>query len=141
LITLAALAIAAVVATVVVGFAWFGVSFDDGVGKATFAPATAAALKPSYDMGVGNLHIDLSHLGPLTQPVILRAKVDVGKLDIVVPNDVAVSIKAHAKLGDVRVLNQDDNGHDVEVTTPAGRLLTIDARVGAGRIDIERAGG
>jgi phage shock protein PspC (stress-responsive transcriptional regulator) len=140
LIVLAAIATAAVVTAIVVAFAWFDVSIGDGVGKGVYTPTAATDLKPSYDIGVGKLRIDLSALGTLTQPVHLRAKVGVGDLRIVVPRGVGVSVDAHAKVGDVRVLNQDYNGHDIRVTTPAGRLLTIDADVGAGQIEIERAG-
>jgi hypothetical protein len=53
---------------------------------------------------------------------------------------VPVAVDAHAKAGDVYVFNRHDDGRNADVKTGVGRL-TIDADVGAGRIDVERAAG
>ena len=131
----AALAIAAVVAA----FSWFNVSLGDGVGNRLYTPASASSLKPSYELGVGNLRLDLSGLGPVTRKTHVRAKVEVGELRIIVPHDTAVSVNAHAKVGDLYVLNQHDGGRNIDVKSGTGGLLVIDANVGAGRVDIVRA--
>ena len=84
------LAIAAVTA-VVVAFAWFNVSLSDGVGDRTYQPATAAAVQPSYEVGIGNLDIDLSDLPPAA-PVHIKAKVGIGELKVVVPSNATVTV-------------------------------------------------
>jgi phage shock protein PspC (stress-responsive transcriptional regulator) len=132
----AALSIAAIVAA----FSWFNVSLGDGVGSRLYAPAAASTLKPSYEIGVGELKLDLSNIGPITHETNVRAKVDVGELRIIVPGNAAVSVNAHAKVGALYVLNQHVGGRNIDVQSGAGGLLVIDANVGAGRIDVVRAG-
>src|SRR6266536_627930 len=137
LLSLAAIALAAVVAAVVLAFAWFDVSIGDGVGDRVEAPASVTELKPAYKLGVGNLRLDLSSIGPITKETHVRAKLGVGELRIIVPAGVSVDANAHAKVGDVNVLRQHDDGRNADVKTGAGGLLVIDAKVGAGRIDVE----
>jgi phage shock protein PspC (stress-responsive transcriptional regulator) len=136
---IASLLAIAVVTIVVVAFAWFNVSLSDGVGDRTYQPATTGAVQPSYELGVGNLRIDLSHVSPET-PVRLAAKVGIGELKIIVPTTAAVTVNAHAKAGDVYVLQRHDGGQDASLHTGTGGGLVIDATVGAGRIDVVRAG-
>ena len=126
---------------IVAAFSWFNVSFNDGVGSKVYNLSTASALKPSYDLGVGNLRLDLSHIGPITTVTHLKAKVDVGELRIIVPRNTAISVNAHAKVGDVYVFNQHEGGRNIDVQQGSGGQLVIDATVGAGRIDVVRANG
>ena len=131
--------IVAVVAAVSVAFAWFDVGLGDGVGSRVEAPASAAELKPAYELGIGDLKVDLSRIGPVTTETHVEAKVGVGELEIIVPRDASVEANAHAKAGEVYVLSRQDEGRNAQVSTGTGGLLVIDAKVGAGRIDIIRA--
>ena len=99
----------------------------------------SAELKSSYQLGVGDLRVDLSNIGPLTTETHVQAKVGVGELRIVVPSTAAVTANARAKLGEVYVLSRHADGRNAEVSTGSGGLLVIDARVGAGRVDVVRA--
>jgi phage shock protein PspC (stress-responsive transcriptional regulator) len=139
LLALTAVFVALTAAVVVAAFSWFNVSLGDGVGNGFYTPASVSAVKPSYEMGVGYLRLDLSNIGPVTTETHIRAKVDVGELRIVVPRNTAVSVNAHAKVGDLYVLNQHDSGRNIDATGGTGGLLVIDANVGAGRVDIVRA--
>ena len=140
LIALMALFAALAIAAVVAAFSWFNVSLGDGVGNRLYTPAAASTLKPSYELGVGNLKLDLSNIGPVTQETHVQAKVEIGELRIIVPRNAAVSVNAHAKVGDLYVLKQHEGGRNVDVKGGTGGLLVIDANVGAGRVDIVRAG-
>ena len=133
-----ALVLGAAIAAVALSFAWFNVSLNDGVGDRFYSPSSLAAVQPSYKLGVGNLHIDLSAVGHETKTVQISARVGVGKLLVTVPAGTAVAVNAHAKVGDVHVFNQHDDGQNAEIHTGPG-VLTINANVGAGRIDVERA--
>jgi phage shock protein PspC (stress-responsive transcriptional regulator) len=139
LLALTAVFVALTAAIVVAAFSWFNVSLGDGVGNGFYTPAGASAVKPSYEMGVGYLKLDLSNIGPVTKETHVRAKVDVGELRIIVPRNTAVSVNAHAKVGDLYVLNQHDSGRNIDARSGTGGLLVIDANVGAGRVDIVRA--
>jgi phage shock protein PspC (stress-responsive transcriptional regulator) len=131
--------VAAIATATVIAFAWFDVSLGDGVGDRTYEPASISNLKPSYQQGVGSLRVDLSHIGPVTKETHVNASVGVGELRIVVPHDAAVSVDARAKAGELFVLENHDDGKNATVRIGHGPLV-IDARVGAGRIDVVRAG-
>jgi phage shock protein PspC (stress-responsive transcriptional regulator) len=131
--------IVAVVVAVTLAFAWFDVGVGDGVGTRVESPASPAELKPSYELGVGDLRVDLSNVAPVTTETHVQAKVGVGELRIIVPRTVSVTASAHAKVGEVYVLSRHDDGRNAMVSTAFGGLLVIDAKVGAGRIDVVRA--
>ena len=133
-------ALAAFATAVVLAFSWFNVSLSDGVGDHVYAPASVAAIAPSYHLGVGSLRIDLSALRPPAKALQVKAKVGVGELRIVVPDGARVQVSARAKLGDVHVLRLEDSGRNAIVTTGSRGRYVIDARVGLGRIDVVRAG-
>jgi phage shock protein PspC (stress-responsive transcriptional regulator) len=139
LLVLSALALAAMAVLLVSALAWFHVSFGAGVGNRVETPTSLVALHRSYHLGVGNLKLDLSQLPPLTRQTHVSARVDVGHLRIIVPATATVSVNAHAKAGDVRVFDQHESGHNATVETGSG-LLVIDAKVGAGDIDVTRGG-
>jgi phage shock protein PspC (stress-responsive transcriptional regulator) len=140
LVALVVATLAAFATAVVLAFSWFNVSLGDGVGEHVYAPATVAAIAPSYRLGVGSLRIDLSGIQPAGKELQVKAKVGVGELRIVVPNGARVQVYARAKLGDVHVLRLEDSGRNAIVTTGSGGRYVIDARVGLGRIDVVRAG-
>jgi phage shock protein PspC (stress-responsive transcriptional regulator) len=124
-----------------IGLAWFDVSFSDGVGTHTYNPATASDIRSNYKLGVGELRLDLSQIGTLTQPRTIHATVGVGQVHVIVPPAMRVAVNAHAKAGQLDVLSFHDDGHDAALSTGAPALLVIDARVGAGRVEVERAAG
>jgi hypothetical protein len=136
-VILSALCVAATVA-VVSAFAWFNVSLHDGIGKRTYIPASAADVQPSYDLGVGRLRVDLTNVAA-TRPLRVQVKLGVGKAYIVVPRGERVRVDATVKAGDVNVFAQHQSGRHASIQTGSGNL-SIDADVGAGRLDIVRAG-
>lgn len=139
LLALTGLAFAALAAGTIVAFAWFNVSLGDGVGNRVYQPTSISDVKQKYDLGVGNLRVDLSHIGPVTKETHVNASVGVGELRIVVPRNAAVAVNAGAKVGEMYVLQHHDDGRDAKVRVGQGPLV-IDAKVGAGRIDVVRAG-
>jgi phage shock protein PspC (stress-responsive transcriptional regulator) len=140
-VTLLTTMLVAAIVAVSVAFAWFDVSLSNGVGDRVETPTQIASVKPSYKLGVGDLRIDLSRIGPISKETHVNADVGVGNLRIVVPQNVAVTVDARAKVGDVYVLQQHDDGRNASIRTAADGRLVIKARMGAGRIDVVRAGG
>jgi phage shock protein PspC (stress-responsive transcriptional regulator) len=133
----AALVLAAI-AMFSIALAWFDVSFSKGVGDRIYQPASAADLKHTYALGVGSLELDLRNLQPVTTTTTVHAKLGVGKLHITVPRNLPIAVNAHAKVGQLDILQQHEGGRNVDLSTPGGALLVIDAKVGAGQIDVER---
>lgn len=133
---LAAILVTALVVAVAAAFAYFNVSFSDGVGDRAYTPATVSQVRPDYKLGIGNLVIDLSDIGP-NATAHVAARVGIGHLRIIVPQNANVAVDARATAGDVHNLGKERSGRDVEVHSGTGKLA-IDAKVGAGRIDIVR---
>ncbi len=140
LVALVVATLAAFVTAVVLAFSWFNVSLGDGVGDHVYSPSTAAAIAPSYGLGVGNLRIDLSAIRPDAKELRVKAKVGVGELRVVVPKGVPVQVDARAKLGDVYVLSREDSGRNAVVKTGARGGYVIDATVGLGKVAVVRGG-
>lgn len=140
LVTILAVLAAAVVTSVAVAFSWFDVSLGDGVGDRNYQPASAAELQRSYHVGVGHIVVDLSRIPPLTRATHVKVSAGVGELKIIVPHAAAVSVDARAKAGSIDALGRHNDGTDAHVQVGGGGApLVIDARVGAGHIDVVRA--
>jgi phage shock protein PspC (stress-responsive transcriptional regulator) len=135
--TFLAVIIAVVVASVSAAFAWFDVSLGDGVGDRTETPAAISDVPSRYELGIGSLRVDLSHLPP-TKPVDVKAHVGMGDLEIVVPPNATVALTTHVKAGRIDALGTHDDGRNASVESGGG-TMRIDAEVGAGHIEVVRA--
>ncbi|MEU9398676.1 PspC domain-containing protein [Streptomyces sp. NPDC048242] len=120
--------------------------------RTSWQPATAADVRPTYDLGTGAATLDLSRVHPAKgQTVTTHAEVGVGRLRLIVPADTAAAIKIDLGVGDIRLPY--DNGKDIDVEpgrhkkltlTPAmgaknTGTLTIGLEVGVGQVVISRA--
>ena len=120
------------------------VSISSGAGDKTERPLTAAALQPSYELGVGSLDLDLRAVDLPAGTTSVDASVGAGELVITVPEGVAVEIDAHAGVGEIDVVGESDDGIDVDQTltlagsTPDAPLLQLEADVGFGSIEVRR---
>jgi phage shock protein PspC (stress-responsive transcriptional regulator) len=121
-----------------------GVDVDHGVGDRSYVPAAIADLKPSYELGVGQVVVDLRRMDwPATAgPVHLKVDVGIGHALVLVPKDVCVQADGHAGLGYVGVLGEESGGADLDDThgtiarTTATRRLILDADMGIGAIEV-----
>ncbi|MFG3346773.1 PspC domain-containing protein [Streptomyces sp. NPDC048018] len=72
--------------------------------RETWRPATVAAVQPGYELGTGVGTLDLSGLAvPPGTKVTTRAEVGAGRLEVIVPRNVTVTLRARAGLGDLRL--------------------------------------
>jgi hypothetical protein len=119
-----------------------GVDTDGGVGQRNYLPATIADLKPSYELGVGQMVVDLRRMEwSRTETVHLKAEVGMGHLLVLVPRDACVQADTHNGLGYVGVLGEESGGADVDdqrgtVTRTLSRRLVLDADMGIGAIEV-----
>lgn len=137
--TTAALFVAAASVALVVAFAWFDVSLGDGVGDRAYAPESSAEVRGRYELGVGNLEIDLSRVST-AEELHVQASVGMGRLRIVVPQDASVIVDSYVKAGSIASLDRTDEGRNAHVVVGGGDKLYLETRVGAGRIEVERDG-
>ena len=111
-----------------------------GVGNRTYAPLSMP--RPNYRLGIGELDLNLSQVTLAGAQTVVTARVGIGNLRVIVPNDVSVRIIGHAGIGDVNLLGHDSNGGstDETVSIPGGaskarlidRTQTSAHRPGAG---------
>jgi len=136
LVSLLALLAVVGAAAVIAAFAVFNVSFGDGVGNHSYAPATAAGATKEYKLGMGKLTVDLTQLA--ASPATVHARVGVGELHVLVPRDARVSVNAHVKAGSIDALGRHDDGTSARVVTGETGGLVVDAEAGAGHVEITR---
>jgi len=141
-----AVALASLVALVLVAAAVFAavvhVHVGRGVGERTYNVAGIQDLRDDYRLGIGRMVLDLSDVQfPAGQQTQVNARVDVGRLDVIVPPDVALRVHGDTQFGDVNLLGDISDGHDVErsVDQDGKRVLVLDAHVGAGALRVDRA--
>jgi hypothetical protein len=117
------------------------VPLGGGVGDRTERPSTPADLT-EYELGVGNLQVDLRQLQVPAGTTVVEARVGIGELAVEVPGGVSVEVVARSGLGEVQVLGEQEGGFATRVatTSEAGgdRRLRLDLRVGLGQVRVER---
>lgn len=140
-----ALAVASVVAVLLtlaaVLAAVFDVQFRHGVDERSHVVASMEELRSDYRLGIGELRVDLRSVPLPAGETHLEARVDIGALRVIVPDNVALRVRATSRLGEIDLLGQRVDGHDVErVLDQTGeRVLVLDAYVGLGQMRITRA--
>ncbi|HXH87370.1 MAG TPA: PspC domain-containing protein [Gaiellaceae bacterium] len=129
-------------------FAAFGVAtaspvpFTAGVGERLERPRTAAELQPTYELGIGELIVDLGNVALPPGRTSVDVELGIGDLRVFVPAGVGLEIDAHAGAGDVNVLGRRDEGAsaDQEVVVPGpspeSPVLVLDASVGLGELTV-----
>ena len=138
-------AVGATLAVVLVAAAIFAAVFHvhvgNGIGDQTYEVTTLGDLHPDYKLGIGDLRVDLSGVQLPVGVTHLKTRVDVGRVVVVVPRDVALRVHSEADLGTVSVLGQSGDGRKVDrsVDQTGRRVLELDAHVGAGSVHVERA--
>ncbi|MFD5481042.1 PspC domain-containing protein [Streptomyces hawaiiensis] len=120
--------------------------------RTTWQPATVADVRQHYDLGTGVGTLDLSKLDVSgKQTVTTRAEVGMGRIKVLVPEDVTVRLNVEVGVGDLQLPGDDPKDVDVqpgrhkEITlSPAegvekSGILDLDLQVGMGQAEVTRA--
>ena len=132
-LTIATLVVAAAPANVFVG----------GIGERNVQVSDQADLASTYNVGMGELRIDLSDL-TLTESAEVGATVGAGELVVLLPPDVAVDITASVGAGEIDLLGETGDGISVSRSytsdgfESADVTLTLDLDVAAGNIEVDQ---
>ena len=118
-----------------------GIDLDGGVGDTRYRPLTASEIRPHYEVGAGQLTLDLRRVTLPAGTRHIDVDVGMGEAKILVPEDVCVSTDAKLGAGGVRVFDHDGGGIDVEwedfnQPTPGTAELIVNADVGFGAVNI-----
>ncbi|MEU1104264.1 PspC domain-containing protein [Streptomyces tibetensis] len=144
--------LAIITAGLLAGAAALPKSVDTHWVRTTWQPATMADVRQRYDLGTGVGTLDLSRLHVSgKQTVTTRAEIGMGKVRVLVPDDVTVRLNVEVGVGDLQLPGDDPKDVDVqpgrhkEITLPpAGGVgksgtIDLDLQVGMGQAEVTRA--
>jgi phage shock protein PspC (stress-responsive transcriptional regulator) len=121
-----------------------GIDLDGGVGERDYRPASVADLRDEYQLGMGELVVDLRQTDLPSGDVPVGIDLGIGEARLIVPADVCVATDAEVGIGEVRTFDRHNEGVDVDVddlpdaTGDTTRLL-VKADVGVGSLRIGRS--
>ncbi|MGW6541690.1 PspC domain-containing protein [Streptomyces massasporeus] len=144
--------LAVLTAGLLAGAAALPKDIDTHWARTTWQPAAVADVRPRYDLGTGVGTLDLSRLDVSgKQTVTTRAEVGMGRLRVLVPEDVTVRLDVEVGVGDLQLPGDDPKDVDVqpgrhkEITlSPAEGVersgtIALDLQVGIGQAEVTRA--
>lgn len=118
-----------------------GIDLDGGVGERDYRPASALDLRDKYELGMGELVVDLrtTDLPPGDTPIELD--LGVGEARVIVPRDVCVATDAHVGVGELRTFERNNDGIDVSLedlpdARPRVTRVLVKADLGVGSLRI-----
>src|SRR5215218_1562186 len=121
------------------------IDLDGGVGDRDYRPNWVGDLRDTYQLGMGELIIDLRQTDLPAGDVPLAVDVGVGEARVIVPEDVCVATDAEVGIGEVRSFGRHNEGVDVDFddrpdAAPAATRLLVKADVGVGSLRIGQSG-
>ena len=117
--------------------------FRGGIGERSYHPASAAELPDRYELGVGQLHVDLTDVELPAGRTDLRIEIGMGEALLRVPENVCVTSNVDVGAGGVDVLDSENAGIDIgfdEATNTAQTrpVLHVDGDIGLGVLEVVR---
>jgi phage shock protein PspC (stress-responsive transcriptional regulator) len=118
-----------------------GIDVDGGIGERDYRPASSADLHDRYELGIGQLVIDLRNTDLPAGDVPLKVDVGVGEARVIVPDGVCVATDAEVGMGNVHVFGLEHGGVDVDYedapdASPGTTRLLLKANVGIGELKV-----
>jgi phage shock protein PspC (stress-responsive transcriptional regulator) len=118
-----------------------GIDLDGGVGDRDYRPASSGDLEDRYELGIGDLAVDLRDTELPSGDVPLEIDLGMGEARLLVPEDVCVATTADVGMGNVSFFGRNNDGVDIdfdERPDAAGdttRIL-LDAEIGLGELRV-----
>ncbi|MDQ1380844.1 MAG: hypothetical protein QOJ71_1563, partial [Actinomycetota bacterium] len=113
-----------------------------GIGRRDYRPLQLAELQQHYELGIGQLSLDLRDVPLGGRTTTVDAQTGIGHLVVFVPSSVRVEVRAHAGAGSVMLYGHENGGwpEDVQraVAGSGPGALRLDLRVGAGQVEVRR---
>jgi phage shock protein PspC (stress-responsive transcriptional regulator) len=122
------------------------VNLDGGIGDRSFTPASMADVQDRYELGVGELVLDLTHVQVPPGDTTVKVDVGVGSARVYLPDaEICAGLQANVGIGQASLYDHHNGGVDVEfqdlpdapATTPR---LHIDGDVGVGTLVVRGNG-
>jgi phage shock protein PspC (stress-responsive transcriptional regulator)/predicted membrane protein len=113
-----------------------------GIGSTTYRPFELSSLKSHYELGIGELQIDLRDLPLADRTTVVDAQAGIGQVLVFVPSSVRVEVDAHAGAGSLMLFGHESGGwpeNDQQAIAGTGPgVLRLNLRVGAGQVRVRR---
>lgn len=118
-----------------------GIDLDGGYGERSYRPVTASQLAERYELGAGEMRIDLRGLDLPAGDQELELDLGIGDAVLIVDEDVCVATDARMGAGLVEIFDREHGGVDVVVedmtqAAPGRARLVVDADIGLGHLDV-----
>jgi len=122
------------------------IDFDGGIGQREYRPGSSVDLRDHYDVGIGQLVVDLRETDLPKGDVPLDLDVGIGEAHVIVPDDVCVATDADVGMGNVALFGRDHGGVDVAYedapdAKPTTTRLLLHADVGMGQVRVNDSRG
>jgi phage shock protein PspC (stress-responsive transcriptional regulator) len=119
-----------------------GIDFDGGIGQREYRPGSSVDLRDHYELGIGELVVDLRNTDLPKGDVPLELDVGIGEARVIVPDDVCVATDGDVGMGNVHVLGRDHGGIDVNYedapdAKPSATRLLVHGDVGLGELRVQ----
>jgi predicted membrane protein len=120
-------------------------SMTSSAGQRIWTPTSVAELQDRYELGAGDLRLDLSDLElERGQQITVGASVGVGQLVVDVPPDTTVDVEAAGKVAELSAFDRQSEGTNVTLNHvergPEGSPgIALDLAVGMGAIEVQRS--
>ena len=110
-------------------------------GERTFRPASTADLDRGYEMGVGEMMVDLRDVELPAGRTDLHLDIGLGEIQVLVPDDMCVTTEAKIGVGVIDTGDGEQGGVDVDVeddarVSPGTRHLHLITDVGVGAVRV-----
>lgn len=122
-----------------------GIDLDGGIGQREYRPSSSVDLRDHYEVGIGELVVDLRETDLPAGDVPLDLDVGIGEARVIVPDDVCVATDASVGMGNVDLFGVDRGGVDIDfedipVAEPTATRLVLHADVGMGEVRVSDRG-
>ena len=120
------------------------VTFSSGIGDRNERPLTVNSIEEEYELGIGDFTLDLAGVDLPTGTTRVEAKVGIGELVVIAPEDATLVVDAHTGLGRVDALGREDDGagaHESAVSpgaTADAPVLELEADDASGNLEVRR---
>ena len=118
-----------------------GIDLDGGVGEREYRPASTAQLQDRYELGMGELVVDLREADLPSGDVPLELDLGMGEVRLLVPEDVCVAAVADIGMGNVSFFDRDNGGIDLDFDERPdaegdSTRIVLDAHIGMGELRV-----
>jgi hypothetical protein len=122
------------------------IDLDGSFGHREYRPASVSEMSRAYDVGVGELVLDLRDVDFPPGRTEVDVEVGMGEARVLPPDDVCVTSDVAIGIGHAEVLDNENGGVDLAFavggtpTTGDAAALHVNADVGMGEFRVDRAG-